>query len=249
MDALLSPFITSQWPYWTAFLAGLFGGVHCIGMCGGVVGALTFGLPTEVRLARWRVLPYLFAYNGGRILTYTGLGILIGWLGGIGGDALSEYAGWVYLRLLAAGFMILLGLYIGGWWFGLLRVERLGGGLWTRLQPFAQKLLPIRTPQRAFAVGALWGFLPCGLIYSVLIWALAAGGWQEGGLFMLSFGLGTLPTLLGAGLVSARFGQVLQAPNLRRVAGALVIVFGVWTLVATLQYQPNVGLGCVPVTP
>ncbi|MCP5140733.1 MAG: sulfite exporter TauE/SafE family protein [Gammaproteobacteria bacterium] len=249
MDVALSPLLTSQWPYWTAFLAGLFGGVHCIGMCGGVVGALTFGLPAEIRSARWRVLPYLLAYNGGRILTYTVLGLLVGWLGAIGGNALAEYAGWVYLRVVAATFMILLGLYIGGWWFGLLRVEKMGGALWTRMQPLARGLLPIRTPPRAFLVGSVWGFLPCGLIYSVLIWALAAGGWREGALFMLSFGLGTLPTLLGAGLVSARFGAVLQSPGLRRVAGALVIGFGVWTLIATLQHQPNVGLGCVPPTP
>lgn len=249
MTSTLSPLLTSQWPYWTAFLTGLFGGVHCIGMCGGVVGALTFGLPAKVREGRWRGLPYLFAYNAGRIFTYALLGLAIGWLGALGGNALAEYSAWTVLRVLAAGFMIVLGLYLGGWWFGAARIEGLGGGLWQRVQPFAQRLLPIRTSPRAFVVGAAWGLLPCGLIYSVLIWTLAAGGAREGALFMLSFGLGTLPTLVGAGLVSARFGAVLQTPRLRRVAGVMVILFGVWTLVATLQHQINVGLGCVPPAP
>jgi len=240
----LSPFVTSSAPYLTAFLAGLLGGVHCVGMCGGITGALVFGLPEHTR-SRWtRLLPYLAAYNLGRILTYTLAGAVVGYLGYVAGDLLTEYRGWFVLRIVAAAFMIAMGLYLGGWWFGLNRVERAGGRLWERLRPLGSRLLPVRSPTTAFGLGLLWGWLPCGLVYSILAFAFAAGGWREGGLFLLSFGLGTLPTLLAMGAASAALGRALQHRAVRRAAGALVIVFGVWTLAATLIMQPNVGLGC-----
>jgi sulfite exporter TauE/SafE len=245
----LSPFVASSTPYLTAFLAGLFGGVHCIGMCGGITGALVFGLPAEVRGRYARLLPYLLAYNGGRIASYAAAGAIVGMLGYMAADMLSEYRSWIYLRVAAAVFMIALGLYLAGWWFGLARLEQAAGGLWARLQPLSRRLLPVRGPGQAVLLGLVWGWLPCGLVYSMLVYAFAAGGWREGALFMLSFGLGTLPTLLGAGAASAALGGVLQRPAVRRFAGAVVIAFGLWTLAATLIAQPNVGLGCAVPTP
>jgi hypothetical protein len=240
----LSPFVTSSTPYLTAFLTGLLGGVHCVGMCGGITGALVFGLPDETRSHWTRLAPFLAAYNLGRILTYTFAGAVVGYLGYVAGDLLTEYRGWFVLRIVAAAFMIAMGLYLGGWWFGLNRLERAGGQFWERIRPLGRGLLPVRHPGAALGLGLLWGWLPCGLVYSVLALAFAAGGWKEGALFLLSFGLGTLPTLLTMGAASAALGRVLQRQAVRRAAGALVIVFGAWTLTATLIVQPNVGLGC-----
>ncbi len=246
MSDVLSPFITSNMPYWTAFLAGLLGSVHCVGMCGGVVSALTFGLPEKIRNDRWRVLPYLLSYNIGRVSTYILGGAVVGYAGSLGGDLLSEYEGWFYLRSVAALFMIMLGLYLGGWWFGLSKVESLGGRLWARIRPLGKGLMPVTSPIKALGLGALWGWLPCGLIYSVLIWAFAAGGWFEGAMFMLAFGLGTLPALFGVSLLAINMNAVLQRQGIRWAAGAVVIGFGVWTLVATWVNRTNIGLGCVP---
>ena len=230
--------------YLTAFLAGVFGGVHCAGMCGGITGALVYGLPASVRQHSTHLLLYLSAYNVGRLLSYTIGGALVGLLGYLAGDLLVAYGGWFYLRFVAAFFMIAMGLYLAGWWTGLTHIERAGARLWAKLSPLSGSLLPVRRPGRAVCVGVLWGWLPCGLVYSVLVWAIAAGGWREGALFMLVFGLGTLPTLLAVGFAANGLISWVQRPGVRRLAGALVIAFGVLTLLGTIVYQPNVGLGC-----
>jgi len=250
MDFALSPFVLTSTPYLTAFIAGLMGAVHCVGMCGGIVGVLAYGLPETVRRSPLRLTPYLLAYNLGRIASYTVAGIGAGYLGSTAGGLLADYQGWLVLRIVAALIMIAMGLYIGGWWQGLLRLERIGGRLWRRLQPLAQSLLPVRSVPHALLLGAVWGWLPCGLVYTMLVWTLASGGWREGALFMLSFGAGTLPALFALGAASAWLGQTLQRPAWRHVAGVVVIAFGLWTLVSTLLVQANVGLGCdVPVRP
>lgn len=248
MELAISPFITAQIPYWTAFLAGALGGVHCVGMCGGVLGALAHGLPAEVRQSPRRIAPYVLAYNLGRISLYTLLGALIGGLGGLGGDAIAAYGGWSWLRAAAGLMMVAMGLYLAGWWFGLLRLERLGSALWSRLGPLRRRVLPVTGLGQAYAFGLVWGLLPCGLVYTMLIWALAAGGAVQGAGFLASFGLGTLPllTLLGLGTASTTAG--LRGPRARRLAGGLVVVFGVWTTVSAFVHDPGVGLGCLPAT-
>ncbi|MDO9188302.1 MAG: sulfite exporter TauE/SafE family protein, partial [Sulfurimicrobium sp.] len=123
-----------------------------------------------------------------------------------------------------------LGLYLAGLWQAVTRIERLGGLLWRRLQPFSKSLLPVRNPLQAFLLGTLWGWLPCGLVYSVLITALASGSAISGAAAMLAFGLGTLPNLIAMGL----FAQQLQALTrniwVRRASGLLVAGYGAWGL-------------------
>nr|VFJ76456.1 MAG: hypothetical protein BECKFW1821C_GA0114237_11044 [Candidatus Kentron sp. FW] len=245
MESTISPFVISNAPYLVAFLAGLFGGVHCIGMCGGITGALSMGLPPSAQRSPLSVAPYLISYNLGRILTYAFAGAMIGWSGTVATGLLDQYQGWLALRIFAAVFMIAMGLYLGGWWFGLTGMERLGGSLlWRRLAPLGQRLLPVKTLGQALFLGAIWGWLPCGLVYSLLIWALAAGGWWEGALFMISFGAGTLPTLMGIGFAATTLKKFLQRSGVRRIAGLMVIGFGILTLAATAIHQPNMGLGC-----
>jgi hypothetical protein len=132
--------------------------------------------------------------------------------------------------LIAALFMIALGLYLGGWWQGLSRLEQAGGRLWRYLEPAGRRLLPVRTPVHALGVGLIWGWLPCGLVYSVLVWAMSAGSAAQGALLMLSFGLGTLPALLAMGVFAAAIARVVRNIWWRRLAGALVMVFGVYQL-------------------
>lgn len=212
----------------SAALVGLLGAVHCAGMCGGIVGALAFTLPPERRGSLARMLPFLLAYNAGRISSYVLAGAAFGGLGaaalgGLGGLKVAE-AG---LALLAGMFMVALGLYLAGWWRGLAHLEQLGGRLWRRLEPLGRRLLPVRSGRDAWLLGLVWGWLPCGLVYSVLVWALAAGSAAGGALLMASFGLGTLPTLLTLGAAAARLTPLLQRPAVRSVAGALVVAFGV----------------------
>jgi hypothetical protein len=153
--------ITSS--YITAFLLGLFSTVHCIAMCGSVIGALTLSLPKEVRESQRRMLPFVFNYNVGRILSYSFAGIIVGLLS----TPLTQLnAHWI-LRVLSVIIMISMGLYLAGWFPKFARAERMGAPLWRLLQPIGQKLLPVRKGSQAFFFGyglglaALWFGLCC----------------------------------------------------------------------------------------
>ena len=213
--------------YFTAFLVGLFGGVHCVGMCGGIVGALSFGLPDDIRQQPRRMLPYLLAYNLARISSYTLAGILLGGISALALQLVAINQFQQALLIFAGLFMILLGLYVGGWWPVLLRLEQAGGLIWRRIEPLGRRFMPVRSVRQAFMLGLVWGWLPCGLVYSVLIWAIASGGPLEGGLLLLSFGLGTLPNLLAMGLFAATLSRWVRYPWVRWLAGAAIIIFGV----------------------
>jgi sulfite exporter TauE/SafE len=205
----------------TAFLVGLLGGGHCVGMCGGIVGAVTMSLPK----ARPKT-PFFLAYNLGRILSYTAAGVLAGLVG-----ASSFFLEHVLpieklLYGLSSVMLIVLGLYLAGIWRGVTYLEQVGSVLWKKLQPYSKRFLPVRSIKQALALGALWGWLPCGLVYSVLVAALATGSALGGGLLMLAFGLGTLPALLAMGMAAVNLKSVLQNAWVRRLSGLAVFGFG-----------------------
>jgi len=208
------------------FLVGLLGGTHCVGMCGGIVAAISLQLPGQgTRFS------YHFAYNAGRILSYAVAG---GIAGAVGATTLLLKGFWpvqLVLYGVANVMLVALGLYLAGIWQAVTRIERLGGLLWQRLQPFSKHLLPVRNPARAFALGVLWGWLPCGLVYSALISALASGSAVSGAAIMLAFGLGTLPNLIAMGLFAQQLQTFTRNLWVRRVAGLLVAGFGAWGLV------------------
>ncbi len=205
------------------FLVGLLGGTHCVGMCGGIVGALSLQAPG----GGWG-LPRQLAYNLGRIASYGIAGAIAGAAGGSALLLKNLLPVQETLYLLANAMLIALGLYLAGLWQAVVYLERAGGLLWRRLQPLMGRLLPAATVPRSFLLGMVWGWLPCGLVYSALVTALASGAPLHGSLLMLAFGLGTLPNLLAMGLFAERLKAVLQHRYLRRGAGLLVAAFGAW---------------------
>ena len=216
--------------FFAAFLVGLTGGVHCFGMCGGIVGALALGLPPMPGHPLRVRLPFLLAYNVGRIVSYTVAGALAGGVGAWAANLVSVHRAQLALQVVAGLFMILLGLYLAGWWPVLGHLERAGGVLWRRIEPLGRRLLPVRVPAQALGVGLVWGWLPCGLVYSVLVWAIGSGGAEQGALLLLGFGLGTLPTLLAMGTVAATLAGFVRRPIVRQAAGMLVILFGAYEI-------------------
>lgn len=208
----------------SALLAGLLGGVHCVGMCGGLVAAFSFRADGTVAPFRLHL-----GYNLGRIVSYTLFGALAGALGA-SINLLEIRPLQIALYVLAQGVMILLGLYLAGWNRWVLVFEKAGGTLWSRLQPLFRKLLPVKSLPGALLAGFFWGWLPCGLVYSILVAALAAGSAPSGAALMLVFGLGTLPNLLGMALFADRLQPLLQRPTVRKTAGLMVAGFGVWGL-------------------
>lgn len=213
-----------------AFLLGLFGSTHCIGMCGGIVGVLSLSLPEAVRGSPARLLPYLLGYNLGRLASYTIAGVLAGLIGAGITDLLTRELAASFGRVLAGLFMIALGLYLGTWWMLLANLERAGARLWRHIEPIGRRLLPPRTPLHAVGLGLAWGWLPCGMVYSALALALVTGGAVHGALTMAAFGLGTLPMLIAMGAAARSLGLLARRLWIRRLAGLLVIGFGVYTL-------------------
>ena len=211
----------------SAFLVGLLGGVHCVGMCGGIVTALSLGLSPDDRAIRWR---YQLFYNAGRIFSYSVAGALFGGIGWLASHWSGIHQIQLGLQLIAALFMLALGLYLGGWWNGLTQIERLGGVVWKRIEPLGRRFLPVRNSRQALLLGSLWGWLPCGLVYSVLVWAISAGSPARGAALLLSFGLGTLPNLLLMGAAADRLAARVRDVRIRRLAGLLVCGFGLFAL-------------------
>jgi len=216
----------SEFSIIAVFLVGLLGGVHCLGMCGSIVGIFTAQLPKD--RPRW---PFHLAYSSGRIASYTVAGALVGTVGKAGLLMRDAVPVQHLLFALSSLMLVMLGLYLAGLWSAVRRLEDLGSGLWKRLQPYTTKLLPVNSVPRALALGVLWGWLPCGLVYSVLVTSLASGSTAQGALIMAAFGLGTLPNLLAIGLFWERCRQWVQSPRVRLMAGLVVMGFGVYGLI------------------
>ncbi|GGW88689.1 sulfite exporter TauE/SafE family protein [Alteromonas halophila] len=202
----------------SAFLIGLAGGVHCVGMCGGIVTALRAATPDQKN-----AFPFTLSYNFGRITSYTLAGALAGGLGQLT-TAVLPYAA-IGLSLFSAIMLACLALYLGQWWQGLRHLEQAGGKLWRHIQPLSVRFIPFKTPWHALPYGFIWGWLPCGLVYSTLTWSLTAGTALDGAMLMLCFGLGTLPTLLAASLGASYLVMAFKHPKFRQVIALSLFIY------------------------
>lgn len=214
-----------------AFLAGLAGGVHCAAMCGPILAACAVsGDGRDVRRA--------LAYNAGRIASYTAAGALAGAFGSAGllmrGPASAQTA----MASLAGAAMLLLALHLAGCTPVTRRLEAAGAMIWRRAQPCAKRLLPADTLPRMFGLGAVWGWLPCGMVYAVLVTAVASAHPLQGALVMFAFGLGTLPNVLAIGLAAGRVKRALALRAVRVAAALVAGGFGVLGLSFAIQAHP-----------
>lgn len=211
-------------------IAGFASGVHCLGMCGGIVSAFSARRAIPIRngvLAGAPEWPRQLAFNAGRIASYAAAGAIVGSVGGAGVWIAGALPAQTVLFVLANVMLVLVGLHLAGAGRALIRLEAVGAPLWRRLQPLAARALPAETMPQSFAAGALWGWLPCGLVYGALAAAAFAGSPGGGALVMLAFGLGTLPNLLAAGLAAARLRALAARRSVRLAAGAVVLGFGI----------------------
>ena len=205
-------------------LAGLLGGTHCFGMCGGIVAAMSGSLAGGS--ARW---PLHLGYNAGRIVSYSAFGAVAGAAGSV--LILAEsVAPRLVLLVIASFMMIAMGAYLIGLPQLILPLEKAGRQIWRHVQPLAARLLPVRSAAQAFSLGLVWGWLPCGLVYGALASALASGSAIRGAMTMLAFGLGTLPNLLLAGFFADRVRLLLQSGWVRRAAGLCIVGLGLYGL-------------------
>lgn len=220
--------------YLLAMTVGFLGGVHCLGMCGGIVATLSLNTKSTAGPS-FASIAILVAYNVGRIGSYVLAGIIAGYLGASALDLTGMRYARESLQVLAGVVMVLLGLYLAGWWAVLRRVEQAGTIIWRIIEPMGRRFIPVDNPGSALMVGLVWGWLPCGLVYSVLLWALTSGSATQGAGLMLAFGLGTLPNLLVMGLFTTQLTKFVQNPLVRQLAGTAVIIFGCYQIVLALN--------------
>ena len=212
-----------------AFLLGFWGSLHCVGMCGGIVGVLHNSLADKNNLSRNRIWFFWLAYNAGRIISYSFAGALAAFVGSNLFSILNpEYAHRIG-QMLSGLFMIAFGLYIAGWWLGLSVLEARGAILWRKISPLTKCFMPVKHLHQALMLGGLWGWLPCGLVYSALVWMFTLPSAFDGMVYMIAFGLGTLPMLLLMSTAAQRISQIAKNATTRKAAGVLVIMLGLAT--------------------
>jgi len=213
----------------SAWLLGTIGSVHCLGMCGGFVAAAAARdgatrataplLPAATMLCRQ------LAYHAGRASGYAVLGAAFG---AAGVAALETAALLPFQRglfLLANGLLLALGVSLAAGRPGLGGLQRAGAAVFARVLPCVQPLLALHGARGRAALGFVWGFVPCGLVYSTLPLALFSGGMWQGALVMLAFGLGTVPALAATGLALRLPQRLLGGRRWRYLAGGIVIAF------------------------
>lgn len=210
-------------------IMGLVSSAHCIGMCGGIMGALSMAIPPSASTRRWVILS---AYNLGRITSYTIMGLLAGFFAA----QFAALGGAIVLRVLAGLLLMAMGLYLADWWRGITVLETVGRYLWVYIQPIGKSLMPVNTIGKAFALGVLWGWLPCGLVYAAMAMAMTQPQPIMAAIAMCAFGLGTLPAVLAAGVAAQQLTRILQTRKLRMVLAIIVIGFGIWTLWAGVAH-------------
>lgn len=210
-----------------ALIMGLLGSAHCIGMCGGIGSALTLNIPFGKNHTRTKS-GYILAYNLGRIGSYSVAGFIVGLVGLALTEQIQQLS--YVLRTLSGLLIIAIGLYIGSWWQGVSRIELIGKPLWRALSPLTQRFLPPRSMYHGFALGALWGWLPCGLVYTALALSATTATPASAALTMLGFGLGTLPALLITSLFAQTIMNWVNHHTVRTVMAIALIVFGLWAL-------------------
>ncbi|GAB1259405.1 sulfite exporter TauE/SafE family protein [Aurantivibrio plasticivorans] len=222
----------------SAFTVGLMGSVHCIGMCGGIASALGVSSGNDNTRSRWL---YNVLYNVGRLISYAFMGGVLGWLIHLDphamhgmGDGEHHHQGVSVGKLLSGALLIAMGLYLAGWWYGLVKLEKLGHILWRRIQPLTQRVMPVDRFYKALCLGLLWGWLPCGLVYSALAFSATQDNTFMSAATMFAFGLGTAPALVVSGVFAQQVQTFSRRPIVRHVMGALILAFGLWTVSSAL---------------
>lgn len=206
-----------------ALLLGLMGAGHCLAMCGGIISSLSVASSAQTNRSNWL---FILLYQFGRISSYTLFGGIAGWLG----FQFDEVSPLPLLKIISGVLLIFMALYISKLWLGLSYLEKTGKLLWNRISPLTKKLLPVQSPHQALLLGSLWGWLPCGLVYTSLGYALSLGSITESALFMLLFGVGTLPATIFAGSASLSLKQFLNHQWVRNITAFIFLIMGSYTL-------------------
>ncbi|MEC4748641.1 sulfite exporter TauE/SafE family protein [Methylomicrobium sp. Wu6] len=229
---VLDPAFPTSYP--VAFMMGFLSSVHCIGMCGSIIGTLTLSLDAEIRTNKTSLIPYVFNYNAGRITSYALAGALAGVIDLIM-LSIGQVDGYRLLQILSAMIMTASGLYIAGWFPRFAYIEKAGLHFWKLIEPYGRKLIPVKNRLHAFFFGMVWGWLPCGLVYAALALAATAGSVTHSMLTMFFFGLGTLPAVMGVGIMTGLLTRLSRLRYFKQAAGLFMIVLALFAALPWLN--------------
>lgn len=210
--------------YIFAFAMGLFSSLHCLGMCGSIIGTLTLSLDPSIRNDKRKLFPFVLNYNIGRIGSYMIAGFIVGFVKLFFTVPFGDAYGHRILQLLSAVFMASAGFYLAGWFPRFAYVEKVGAKIWKLIEPFGRKLIPVKTKLQALLFGMIWGWLPCGLIYTALALAATTGNSLHSGLTMLAFGLGTLPAVMSVGIMAELLAKLTRMQRFKQLIGILFLI-------------------------
>jgi hypothetical protein len=219
----------------SALMMGFIGSTHCIGMCGGIISTLSTNFSGNTQHNPFSI--QLF-YNIGRITSYGFIGLLIGMFSSSLMELLPDPH--AFSMKIAGIFFILVGLYISQLLNSLRYLESAGQVIWRKIEPFGRKYLPATSIGHAWKLGLVWGWLPCGLVYSALALAITQLNPLHSALTMVVFGLGTLPTLLLIGHFAQNVKSILQNKMVRMVLGIILITYGVSQIIGVSLFVKHV---------
>ncbi|BCG64578.1 MAG: hypothetical protein methR_P2362 [Methyloprofundus sp.] len=224
----ISQFINS--PILIAFVIGLFSSLHCVAMCGSIIGTLSFSLKPEIRNDKSKMTAFILSYNFGRIFSYMLAGLVIGLLESILTFPFGEEHSHRFLQIISALIITGAGFFIAGWFPNFAYIEKTGSRFWKTIEPYGRKLIPVTSLTQAFLFGMVWGWIPCGLVYTALALAATSGDILLSTLSMLAFGLGTLPAVMGTGMVSTFISRISKLHTTKQVIGMLLVLVAIFSV-------------------
>jgi len=217
-------------PILIAFVIGLFSSLHCVSMCGSIIGTLSFSLKPEIRENKSKMTTFILSYNLGRIFSYMLAGLIIGILESVLTFPLGDGHGHEFLQIISSLIITGAGFYIAGWFPSFAYIEKTGSRFWKTIEPYGRKLIPVASLKQAFLFGMVWGWIPCGLVYTALALAATTGNISTSIFIMLAFGLGTLPAVMGTGLVSSFISHLSSLKTTKQVIGMLLVLVAIFNV-------------------
>ena len=233
-----------------AFIAGILGSIHCMSMCGGIACSAGYldgkdadkrpSNEHEIKFVKKKSSPFLntLKFNFGRILSYSLLGALFASVGhhiihlSDSRSILSYFRYFSALLIALIGFKYLFGLQI------IDQLEKGGYRIWSWLKT-KFNINNYLSSSSLIPLGMVWGLLPCGLIYTMLISASSAGSVWGGSLIMFAFGLGTLPAMLSVSSIAKTLKESANNRWLKTVFGLSLLMLALVLVVLEINTAPN----------
>lgn len=202
--------------YFTAFLIGISNSAHCLSMCGSIITILSITTNKYI---------YVFIYNVGRILGYVSITLIINILGIFLFDINSNYI--ILIKLFSNIMLILIGLYILDLFKIILLIENTFLYTWNIILLLIKKINPSRSLFNALIFGFFWGYIPCGLVYSTVLWTLGSKSLLDSLLLIIFFGIGTLPSMMFTTIFGIKYKNLFSNNILKKLSGVLLIIFAI----------------------